>query len=159
MGQQDPHLIFSIESFMKDNSRVVFKEEIKECAGYKYSQSSKVSSLSRYIVYGIIGLVWSISYDKNTGLYIPNIFLLIALLGSLAYLLLDVIHYFTDSVAYHSLAMTLRRGIGEERCLRKYFGWQSARIGNRSSCFLTCKFVFMLVLSAFFVIGIIKNIW
>ena len=150
----------SILLFLMDgNPRELFEKEIKECAGHKYAQSSKVSSLCRFIIYAILALVWPLSYVSNKGFNFTNIFLIIALLGSLAYLLLDIIHYFTDSVAYHSLAMTLQKGDGDEQCLRWYYEVQSEKIGCRSSRFLTCKFIFMLVISVFFITGMCVCLW
>lgn len=138
---------------MEGNPRDVFEKEITRCAEHKYAQSSKVSSLCRFVIYAILALVWPLSYDATSGFTFTNAFLLISLFGSLAYLLLDIIHYFTDSVAYHSLAMTLQKGDGDEQSLKWYYEYQSEKIGCRSTCFLTWKFVLMLAISACFITG------
>lgn len=138
---------------MDGNPRELFEKEIKECAGAKYTQSSKVSSLCRYIIYAVLAMVWPLSYESDKGFVLTNVFLIIALLGALLYLLLDIVHYYTDSIAYHSLAMTLQKGNGDEQCLRWYYEVQTEKIGCRSTRFLTCKFVFMLVVAACFVAG------
>jgi len=132
---------------------VLFEKEIKECAEYKYAQSSKVSSLCRYIVYAVLALVWPLSYESDQGFVLTNVFLIIVLLGSLLYLLLDIVHYYTDSIAYHSLAMTLQKGKEDEQCLRRYYEVKSEKIGRRSTRFLTYKFVFMLVIALCFIAG------
>lgn len=131
------------------------KEAIKDCSEYKYSQSSKVSSLGRTIIYAIIGLVWAISYTPNEGFYLQNNLLAIAFYCALFYLILDLAHYFIDTIAYHSIAHRLERGVGSKNSLVKESNKRMRRIEISSFCFLVCKFFLILVISSLFLLGML----
>lgn len=62
-------------------------------------QSGLFSSVSRTLIFGIIGTIWVITYSDN-GVNVPNKYLLLSLGMSLVYLLADVSHYYWDTMSY-----------------------------------------------------------
>lgn len=144
---------------MKNDPKVVFKEEIKACGNYKYSQSTKVSSLGRTIIYAILGLVWAVSYSPQTGFMIESLILSIAFFCALFYLLIDITHYFVDTIGFHSLSNHLQRGKGSTESVRAYYKRQSQIISKVSFRFLVSKFVLLVAISILFIIGMLQEIW
>lgn len=70
-----------------------------ELQGYRYSQSSKFSSVSRTLILGIIGTIWTIILNSEKGSTCHPL-LTLALLLSILYLVCDVRHYYKDSKNY-----------------------------------------------------------
>ncbi len=78
------------------------KEKLEiELQGYRYSQSSKFSSVSRTLIFGIIGTVWTIILNSEKG-SICHPLLTGSLLLSIVYLIFDVQHYYKDSKNYYN---------------------------------------------------------
>lgn len=99
---------------MEADNQDLIKKELEECQNYHYNQSSKVSSLSRNIVFGIIGTSWVLIY-ANGSYKRPCLGIIIALGLSFVYLLLDLTHYFSDSCSY-------KKRIFRTRTREKYRG-------------------------------------
>ena len=72
---------------------------LEECQGFKYTQSSNFSTLSRSIIFGIIGTLWIISYGDGEFTF-PNRCSLYAMCAAFVYLIVDLIHYYWDSCFY-----------------------------------------------------------
>ena len=83
----------------KDNFAEKKQNLLDETQKYMYQQSSKFSSVSRSLILGIIGTIWVLTYTEGK-LRVPNNWLLYGLIGGLLFLLVDVIHYFWDSMSY-----------------------------------------------------------
>ena len=71
-----------------------------ELQNYYYSQSSKCSSVSRKLILGMLATIWIFIYTDGK-LTISNHILLYALVFCILYLIIDVLHYFLDSLSYH----------------------------------------------------------
>ena len=132
------------------------KKELDECQGYHYSQSSKVSSLSRNIVYGIIGTCWVLIY-ANGSFHQPCIWLIIALGLSFVYLLLDLTHYFSDSCSYRREYFRLDRNKMTQGILYRHEKYMDG-VSKRSFRLLKAKFYSVLVIAVIFVIGILRQL-
>lgn len=141
---------------MEAYNQDLIKKELEECQGYHYSQSSKVSSLSRNIVYGIIGTCWIVIYADNQ-YHEPCLWLIIVLGLSFVYLLLDLAHYFSDSCSYRREYFRLDRDKKAEGILYRHEEYMDG-VSKRSFYLLIVKFICVLVIAGFFVIGIIRQL-
>ena len=133
-------------------------DELKSCSTYKYSQSSKVSSLARTIVYAIIGLIWTFFYSPNDGFSIKSTYLFVVFCLALLYLVLDITHYFVDTIGYHKMAYELEQSGKDEEILQKYYAEQSKQIERNSLVLFIIKYCFALSLAIAFSIGILIEI-
>ena len=132
--------------------KVEKKKLLEECQNYHYSQSSKASSLSRTIIYGIIGTCWILIYADNE-FHEPCILLEIALASSFIYLLLDLIHYFTDSCSYRKEYFRLNDDLTADRH-EKYMD----KVSKRSFYILIMKFGLAIVIAVIFIIGTLRQL-
>lgn len=141
---------------MKIDNQDLIEEKLKECQTYHYSQSSKVSSLSRNIVYGVIGTCWIFIYADNR-YHQPCTWLIIALGLSFFYLLLDLRHYFLDSCSYRREYFRLERDKKNEGILYRHEEYMDG-VSKRSFHLLVAKFICVLVIAIIFVIGILRQL-
>ena len=125
-----------------------------ETQNYMYQQSSKFSSVSRNLVLGIIGTNWFLTYVDGK-LRIPNRYLFASLLLGLMFLLVDVIHYFVDSVSYQNELCSLDKYETEQELESKHEP-KMDKINKRSHRFIIAKFVLLVFASVLFFIGLIK---
>ena len=125
-----------------------------ETQDYMYQQSSKFSSVSRNLVLGIIGTNWFLTYVDGK-LRIPNRYLFASLLLGLIFLLVDVIHYFVDSVSYQKELCSLDKYETEQELESKHEP-EMDQINKRSHWFIIAKFVLLVFASALFFFGLIK---
>lgn len=141
----------------KRNNFKTRKEQLQnELQGYMYSQSSKLSSVSRNLIFGILGTIWVMTYSKGN-LTIPNPYLFYALLTSMLFMVVDVVHYFWDSISYHRQQYKLDKYKTNEE-IENIHEKQMDKINIRSHNFLLGK-TFVLFLAAFlFIRGIIELI-
>lgn len=134
------------------NKQDEIEKRLKECQEYHYNQSSKVSSLSRNIVYGIIGTCWVLIYADNH-YNKPCTWLIIALGLSFAYLLLDLYHYFSDSRRYREEYFELE----QKKNIVNHEAYMN-RVSKRSYHLLIAKFYSVLAIAVIFVIAIIRQL-
>ena len=127
-----------------------------ETQEFMYNQSSKFSSVSRSLVLGMLGTIWVITYTDHI-IDIPNNWLLHSLFVCLFFLLIDIIHYFWDSMSYHHELFKLDDYTSHEELDHEHEKRMDA-ISNRSHYFIIIKFIILLIGAAFFVIGIIDKI-
>lgn len=138
---------------MKDSN---MEEELKECQEYHYSQSSKVSTLARTVVYGMIGTLWIFIYSNNVYRE-PCPWIKIALGLCFFYLLLDLGHYFWDACNYRNEYFRLEREKNREGILHRHEEYMN-RVSKRSYCLLIVKFISVFVISAVFLIGVLVQL-
>lgn len=140
----------------KNDSFKENKEKLQtETQHYMYDQSSKFSSVSRTLIFGIIGTIWVITYSEGM-LHIPNYGLLISLIFGLLYMLTDVFHYFLDSVSYHKEIYDLDNYERQED-LDKIHEPKMDKINKRSYLFLIIKFVILIIAAVLFTAGLIAK--
>ena len=123
-----------------------------ECQEYHYSQSSKVSNLSRNIIYGIIGTCWILIYADNR-YHEPCIWLTITMALCFIYLLLDLIHYFSDACSYRNEYFKLNYNTSVDR--HETF---MNTVSKRSFHLLIAKFTSIIVIAIIFIIGILTQL-
>lgn len=138
-----------LESYNKDT---IERKQI-ECQDYHYSQSSKTSSLSRNIVFGIIGTCWVLIY-ANGSYHKPCLYIIITLGLSFVYLLLDLAHYFSDSCSYRNEYFRLERDKNTEGILYRHEEYMDG-VSKRSFHLLIAKFICVLIIAVIFLIGIL----
>jgi len=142
------------EALSKQNDE--FQENRKklqdETQSYKYSQSSKFSSVSRSLVFGILGTIWVVIYSDDS-IVIPNDWLLYSLFSCLTFLFADVVHYFLDSISYQKELSKLDKYTTQEELDTKHEKKMDS-ISKRSHLFIIIKFVILFVACLFFVVGI-----
>lgn len=127
-----------------------------ELQGYMYSQSSKLSSVSRNLIFGILGTIWVMTFSEGK-MTIPNPYLFYALLASLLFMVVDVFHYFWDSMSYHHQQYKLDSYESNEE-IDNIYEKRMDEINNRSHYFLIGKTSVLLLAALFFIMGIAKFI-
>ena len=141
----------------EENSLSKKKEALQdELQGFMYSQSSKLSSVSRNLIFGILGTIWIMTYAKGK-LTIPNPQLFYALLFSLLFMAVDVLHYFMDSISYHRQQYKLDTYKNFEE-LRYIYDRDMDDINKRSHKFILGKTIVLSLASVMFVWGIMSFI-
>lgn len=127
-------------------------ELLTETQQYMYSQSSKFSSVSRNLIFGTMGTIWAFSFT-NGEITINNVYLMIALLLCVLYLMLDVIHYYTDTNSYNKEQYNLDN-YKDDKELNEHEKTMDS-INKRSNRFIVWKFRVLIVTSIMFVIGLL----
>ena len=127
-----------------------------ELQGYMYSQSSKLSSVSRNLIFGILGTIWVMTFSEGK-MTIPNPYLFYALLASLLFMVVDVFHYFWDSISYHRQQYKLDSYMNHEE-IENIYEKRMDKINNRSHYFLIGKTSVLLLAALFFIVGIAQFI-
>lgn len=135
------------KSFEKKKS-----ELLTETQQYMYSQSSKFSSVSRNLIFGTMGTIWAFSFT-NGEITINNVYLMIALLLCVLYLMFDVIHYYTDTNSYNKEQYNLDN-YKDDKELNEHEKTMDS-INKRSNRFIVWKFRVLIVTSIMFVIGLL----
>ena len=131
------------------------KEKLqKETQDYMYGQSSKFSSVSRHLIFGIIGTIWVITYTDE-GMFVPNCYLLFSIIIGLLYLLCDVTHYFWDSLDYENELNQIDI-YNSQKQLEVEHEQRMDSINQRSHFYIRLKFVILLFCSVLFIIGLCK---
>ena len=131
------------------------KEKLqKETQEYMYAQSSKFSSVSRSLIFGIIGTIWVITYTEGQ-LCIPNFALFISLLSGIVYLVIDVIHYYTDSKSYED-EQNKFDSYKKQEDLEETHENEMNRINERSHSFIKYKLAVLAICAILFFYGLIS---
>lgn len=130
------------------------KEELENMVqSFMGEQSGLFSSVSRTLIFGIIGTIWVISYSEK-GVTIPNKYLLYSLAMSLFYLFADVCHYFWDAMSYQDESKKIWGYKTSEELdteLRKGL----TKINKRSVNFIKVKWLGLILTAILFTIGFI----
>lgn len=138
---------------------ILFEDKLdrlkNETQDYMYKQSSKFSMVSRNLIFGIMGTIWAFTFSDGS-IITNNILLMIALFSCLIYLLLDVIHYYTDSNSYNDEQYNLDNITDDEGL--KLHERNMDRINQRSSSFIKCKFTVLIISSLIFLVGLIFHL-
>jgi len=124
----------------------------EECENFHYAQSSKVSTLARTIVYGIIGTIWVIVYSSSTKqLELPCTILMICLASCFVYLLFDMIHYFADAVCYREESFRMDNNTIPQH--EKYMN----KISTISFIMFCVKFGITIAIAILFIVGVLRQ--
>jgi len=140
----------------KDNFDERKQNLLDETQKYMYQQSSKFSSVSRSLIFGIIGTIWVLTYAEGK-IHVPNYWLLFSLISGLLFLLTDVIHYFWDSMSYQRELYRLDKYECQEE-LDKIHEKIMDKINKRSNGFLVVKFIILIISSVLFTCGLYLKI-
>lgn len=122
-----------------------------ETQNFMYQQSSKFSSVSRNLAFGIIGTIWVITYTEKK-LCIPNCWLVACIFFLILFHVCDVLHYFLDSMSYHKESYKLDEYVSNEDIDQKHESNMN-EINRRSHRFIIIKFVFLIMASFCFLVG------
>lgn len=131
-------------------------KRLEECQNYHYSQSSKVSALSRNIIYGMIGTCWVLIYSNNT-FHKPCVGLIITLCLCFAYLLIDLRHYYSDSRSYRNEYFVLDANRTNENILNTHED-KMRQVSKRSYRWLKRKYNATLIIAGVFVISVLRQL-
>lgn len=126
-----------------------------ETQGFMYAQSSMLSSVSRNLVFGIIGTIWVLTYVEGS-LNFPNGWLFASLLVGLLFLFIDVIHYYMDSISYNKELYRLDSYKNDKDLETKHEPKMNS-INKRSHCFIIAKFWILILASILFGIGLLMK--
>ena len=140
----------------KDNFAEKKQNLLDETQKYMYQQSSKFSSVSRSLILGIIGTIWVLTYTEGK-LRVPNNWLLYGLIGGLLFLLVDVIHYFWDSMSYQRELYRLDKYKSQDELNENHENIMDY-INKRSNSFLVAKFFILIISSGLFTYGLYLKI-
>lgn len=142
---------------IKDDSFDKKKEALEEeLQGFMYSQSSKLSSVSRNLIFGILGTVWVMTFAEGK-LTIPNPQLFYALLISLLFMVIDVLHYLLDSISYHRQQYKLEH-YKTKGDLINIYNKEMDSINKRSHNFVVSKTIILFLAAIMFIWGIMEFI-
>lgn len=119
-----------------------------------YEQSSKVSTISRGMVYAIIATIWAISYEDGSFSF-PRGWLLITICLCGAFLVLDLVHYYVDTFFHYKQTQDIFWHKNLTREISREDGVKYAKNGKLSYGFLSSKFYLVLVIVVCFLIGVI----
>ena len=138
----------------KDDPFLKRKQELlDETQEFMYNQSSKFSTVSRNLILGIVGTIWILTYSDGK-LDIPNGWLLWSLLLAIFFLLVDLIHYFWDTMSYHDELYKLDEYKSQDE-IDHIHEPKMDSINKRSHKFIVFKFCMLLITSILFLVGII----
>ena len=138
----------------EENSFEKRKQELQdETQQFMYAQSSKFSSVARNLILGVIGTVWVLTYAEGT-LNFPNGWLFSSLLAGLSFLLIDVIHYYTDSLSYNRELYRLDKYVSQRDLDVKHEPKMDS-INKRSHIFIVMKFWVLILTSILFIMGLL----
>lgn len=141
------------EDLVTDDLRNRYNGKIGTYSKYYAEQSKSVSENSRRIVWVIIGTVWVLCFKQDTFVF-PNVLIILSAVFSFVFLAIDLIHYFFDSCFYYRRAKSLRDHDIEEEYLQRQIGISEYH-EETSFIFLVLKFVFVIITTILFVIGLI----
>lgn len=131
-----------------------YDSSIEESNGFSYSQASNVSSISRNLVMGMIATVWVVSYIDGK-FVLPNKCLVCAMAIAFAYLLMDVIHYYTDARFYHKGTLSLEKHYGNPSFLKKVYNDGMIAHAKKSQRWFVGKFYLFLLTVVVFLVGMV----
>lgn len=129
-------------------------KEIAKCEEFHFAQSSKVSSISRNIIFGIIGTLWILLYSQNGEHKKLYHILIIALCGCFVYLIVDLVHYFWDACSYRSQSFRIDYNRSEKGILYKHNEYLDI-VSKRSFACFVLKFIMVIIVSTLFIIGMV----
>ncbi|MDE6112156.1 MAG: hypothetical protein K2G46_01900 [Bacteroidales bacterium] len=146
---------------MSTNAKKTINDEIEEyqksCEDSQNEQSGKVSFTSRTIIYGIIGTIWILISTKEASC--PNdinVLLVIAMIMSFIYLLLDISHYFIDSCRYRIESFRLDSANFDENYKLNRCKTNMDNIAVCSFMAVVFKYVLTLITAILFLLGLLK---
>ena len=141
---------------LREDEFIIRRKELQdETHGYMYQQSSKFSSVSRTLVLGILGTIWVITYSEGN-LFIPNFWFFSSILLEILFLMVDVIHYYLDSMSYYNESNKLDEYKSMDD-LNKNHEPEMDAISKRGHRFIVAKFWILMVAAVLFIIGIIRK--
>ena len=145
------------EILPKANSFEDRREKLQEeLQGYYYSQSSKFSSVSRSLIFGILATIWVFIYTDGE-LSITNQVLLYALITGILYLTIDILHYFLDSISYHKEQYRLDEYKTTEDLNDRHEPFMDG-VNKRSYKFFITKFIVLCLTAILFITNIIQRL-
>ena len=109
---------------------------------------------TRNLVMGIIATIWIVSYDDGH-FKLPNVWLLIAMIGCFSYLFCDLVHYFVDAIFYYKQTISLEKNFENWDYLTVTYNNNLIKHSKKSYCWIWVKAVLFLLISVVFVIGIL----
>ncbi len=145
------------EALLKPNSFEEKRDKLQEeLQGYYYGQSSKFSSVSRSLIFGILATIWVFIYTDGE-LSITNHVLLYALISGILYLVIDILHYFLDSLSYHKEQYRLDKYSNTEDIDNLHEPFMDS-VNKRSFGFFITKFIVLSITSVLFITNIIQRL-
>ena len=147
---------------MSNNSS--FEEQAKDavlkcqsaCESSQNAQSSKVSSISRSMVYGIIGAIWAMMCSQDFEMSQFNDCLKASVIMGFIYLLLDITHYFVDACRYRLESFRLDKKVDA----LYLFNSSRIKLDNIAICSfiaVVLKYFMSLATSVVFLIGLLQK--
>ena len=141
------------------NEREELKKYQNSCESSKNTQSSKVSNISRSMVYAIIATNWVLLYIEDTPQICNlNYWLIWSVIFSFFYIFIDIIHYFVDTCEYVCLSKKLYDS-SEDIATRVKIGQKEMKAISKYSFYaIIGKTVLTFITSIVFLIGLICKI-
>lgn len=130
------------------------KQELLEFVQNEYvAQSRTLSNVTRTVAGVLLGTIWAICY-KEEEVKIPNIWFAISLILSSAFFVVELLHYFIDSIFYHNKSDLIVKSRGNFDYEKEYGKIQCH--SRLSFWFLNIKSVIVLFLCGVFIWGVIS---
>ncbi len=139
------------------------KQEIETyqdaCEESQATQTGKVSSISRSIIYGIIATNWFVISTGEKGFSIQSIntLLKLSLVFCFVYLVIDLTHYFIDALRYRIESFRLDNINVPEKF--RLYGCKTRmnNISIWSFVAVACKYILTISTSIVFLIGLLQK--
>ncbi len=126
------------------------------CETNQSEQSGKVSSISRTMVYGIIGAIWAMMCSQDFEMSQFNDCLKTSVIMGFIYLLLDITHYFVDACRYRLESFRLDKKVDA------FYLFNSSRV--KMDNIVVCSFIAVvfkyfisLATSVVFLVGLLQK--
>ena len=136
----------------QENSSLSNKKLLHESIQNDYiAQSSSLSKITRLLAGVVIGTIWAICY-KEKEVVIPNNWLLISIVSSILFFIIELTHYWTDSIFYHNRSDQIVESGGDfdfEKMMKEV-----QNNSKKSYRFLNFKAFMALIFSLTFIVGV-----
>lgn len=133
-----------------------FERRTQESNTTMFKQSTKVSSLGRYIIYVFIATIWMFSYEDGRFI-IPSTYLAVTMAACLLYLLIDMVHYFIETCWHYKLGRFIYHSSNQKvEKVEPYINNQFLKINRFSFIMFVTKFIWCSVVSILFIINIVE---
>ncbi len=115
------------------------------------AQSATLSTITRAVTGVILGTTWAICYKENAA-EIPNFWILLSIIISVIFILVELVHYYVDANFYHGKSDFIVESKGN-------FDYDTVynEVHQHSKCsfnFLRIKAGIVFILGIIFIIGI-----
>jgi len=140
------------EQVAKNNLSEKYDQAIEEAQSFYADQSGKVATISRSIVFGMIGTIWVVWYSDGEIKDIHFVTLL-SMFFCFVYLMYDVFLYFQNALFYHDKLVQLEDNFKKSNYLDKSYSDELLNYSKKACANMKRKYWIFIFVSVSFVVG------